>query len=96
VGELAAESAPELQALRRPVLLVAQSEKHRLQRLWDANKEALTECRRGVGKRRKVTDLGMFSVENGLQNAPRHDKFGHFPQSKRRLHNRRKPFVVNW
>ena len=41
LGELAAASAAGLQALRRPLLLVAQPQDHRLQRLRPANEAAL-------------------------------------------------------
>jgi hypothetical protein len=42
LGQLAAPGAPELQTLWCPLLLVAQPEKHRLQRLRDANLHTLT------------------------------------------------------
>jgi hypothetical protein len=52
VGQLAAAGAPELQEVRRPTLLVAQQEKHRLRRLRSANKEGTNRAPRNDGERR--------------------------------------------
>jgi hypothetical protein len=46
VGQLAASGAAQLQTLRGAVLLVAQPEKHRLQRLRNANNAPLTGWRK--------------------------------------------------
>src|SRR5262249_2385636 len=46
LGQLAPPYATELQAMRRPLLLVPQPEKHRLQRLWIANNTPLTAARK--------------------------------------------------
>jgi hypothetical protein len=87
LGVLATTGAAELPPLRGGVLLVAQPQEHRLQRLRYANDEALTGCRKVQDNTRKRYGSGGVSKYLGTKQAPKTRSLYLFLTRVRRLHN---------
>jgi hypothetical protein len=70
LGELETTGAAQLQEMRGPLLLVAQPEKPRLQRVRGANNAALTTCRKAHEK----GESEGISARNGPNQGPRRSR----------------------
>jgi hypothetical protein len=90
LGELEAKGAAELQALWRPALLVAQQEKHRLQRVRDANVATLTRWRKGAETPPVDAEGGGVLTPFRHQEAAKQAHWRRSRPSEHRLHNRHK------